>query len=62
LASLGKNGKPLDTYKRVHPDQWGFTREFEHVSVWVCSVADSSPHHRLSQKGGFFAQKDSLPF
>jgi hypothetical protein len=28
-------GKPLGTYTRVHPDQWAFTREFEHVSVWV---------------------------
>ncbi|MGB2091906.1 MAG: hypothetical protein ACPH2J_08420 [Akkermansiaceae bacterium] len=35
MASLGKNGKPLGKHKRVHPDQWEFTREFEHVSVWV---------------------------
>lgn len=28
-------GTPLGKYKRVHPDQWEFTREFEHASVWV---------------------------
>lgn len=28
-------GKPLGKYTRVHPDQWEFTREFEHASVWV---------------------------
>ena len=28
-------GKPLGKYTRVHPDQWKFTREFEHASVWV---------------------------
>lgn len=28
-------GKPLGKFVRVHPDQWEFTREFEHVSVWV---------------------------
>jgi hypothetical protein len=28
-------GKPLGKYKRVHPDKWEFTREFEHVRVWV---------------------------
>lgn len=28
-------GKPLGKYKRVYPDKWEFTREFEHASVWV---------------------------
>ena len=28
-------GQPLAKYTRVHPDQWQFTREFEHASVWV---------------------------
>ena len=28
-------GKPLGKYKRVHPEGWEFTREFEHVSVWI---------------------------
>ncbi len=28
-------GKPLGKYTRLHPDQWKFTREFEHASVWV---------------------------
>jgi hypothetical protein len=28
-------GKPLGKYRRVHPDQWEFTREFEHAGVWV---------------------------
>lgn len=28
-------GQPKGAYTRVHPDQWEFTREFEHASVWV---------------------------
>ncbi len=32
-------GKPLGKYRRVHPDQWEFTREFEHASVWVDTEA-----------------------
>lgn len=28
-------GKPLGNYTRVHRNQWEFTREFEHASVWV---------------------------
>ena len=28
-------GKPLGNYKRIHPQKWEFTREFEHLSVWV---------------------------
>jgi len=27
--------RPLGKYRRVHPDRWEFTRDFEHVSVWV---------------------------
>lgn len=30
-------GKPLGAYARVHPDKWEFTREFEHLRVWVDS-------------------------
>lgn len=28
-------GAPKEAYKRVTPDGWEFTREFEHASVWV---------------------------
>lgn len=28
-------GAPKEAYKRVNPDGWEFTREFEHASVWV---------------------------
>ena len=28
-------GKPLDACQRVHPDKWEFTREYEHLHVWV---------------------------
>ena len=28
-------GKPLSACLRVHPDKWEFTRNFEHLSVWV---------------------------
>ena len=27
--------RPLGKYRRVHPDRWEFTRDFEHVSVSV---------------------------
>lgn len=28
-------GKPKGAYKRIKPEGWEFTREFEHASVWV---------------------------
>ncbi len=28
-------GAPKGAYKRIKPDAWEFTREFEHASVWV---------------------------
>lgn len=28
-------GKPLGKFKRVDPEKWEFTREFEHLKVWV---------------------------
>jgi hypothetical protein len=28
-------GAPKEAYKRVNPEGWEFTREFEHASVWV---------------------------
>jgi len=28
-------GKPLGKYKRLSPEGWEFTREFEHAKVWV---------------------------
>jgi len=28
-------GTPKETYKRINPEGWVFTREFEHASVWV---------------------------
>ena len=28
-------GPPMGAYKRVKPEGWEFTREFEHASVWV---------------------------
>ena len=32
-------GKPTGVFKRVKPDGWIFTREFEHASVWVDTEA-----------------------
>ncbi|WP_231617505.1 putative glycoside hydrolase [Novipirellula aureliae] len=32
---LKRLGPPKDAYKRVTPDGWEFTREFEHASIWV---------------------------
>jgi hypothetical protein len=28
-------GAPIEAYKRVKPEGWEFTREYEHASVWV---------------------------
>jgi hypothetical protein len=28
-------GSPKEAYKRVNPEGWIFTREFEHASVWL---------------------------
>jgi hypothetical protein len=28
-------GEPKGAYKRIIPEGWEFTREFEHASVWV---------------------------
>ena len=28
-------GSPKEPFKRVSPEEWIFTREFEHASVWV---------------------------
>jgi hypothetical protein len=28
-------GAPKDAYRRMTPEGWEFTREFEHASVWV---------------------------
>ena len=28
-------GPPKGAYKRVKPNGWEFTREFQHASVWV---------------------------
>ena len=28
-------GAPKEAFKRVNPEGWEFTREFEHASVWV---------------------------
>lgn len=32
-------GKPKEAYKRVNPEEWIFTREFEHASVWLNTEA-----------------------
>ncbi|MGS0527238.1 putative glycoside hydrolase [Zobellia nedashkovskayae] len=32
-------GKPKGAFKRVNPEGWEFTREFEHASVWVDTEA-----------------------
>lgn len=28
-------GEPQGAYRRISPEGWEFTREFEHASVWV---------------------------